>query len=126
MKVEKDFLAGDARQIIRAYEAGSIRVNENLITRSCVITPSAVDSGWRPERFEDLRPEDFTPLVEDRPEVILLGTGGETRIPPQEILAAVLGQGVGLEFMDTCAACRTFNVLVGEERSVMAALLMID
>jgi len=126
MRVEKDFLAGDTRQIIRAYEPGEVRVNEHVITQSFVLTPSTLNTDWRPERFEDLRRDDFDALIAERPELILLGTGAENRIPPQEILAHVLGQGIGLEFMDTGAACRTFNVLVAEERPVVAAILMIE
>ncbi|MDQ2068310.1 Mth938-like domain-containing protein [Natronospira bacteriovora] len=126
MKVEKDFLGDDARLLIRAYGPGEVRVNNDLITQSFILTPFRLDTGWRPEQFNELQPGDFDAMVAERPEVILLGTGARTRIPRQEILAAVLGQGIGLEFMDTGAACRTFNVLVAEERSVMAGLLMIE
>ena len=125
MKLEKDFLAGDARLLIRAYGPGEIRVNHDLITQSCILSPSRLDSDWRPERFEDLEPRDFDVMLAQAPEVILLGTGAETRIPSQKILATVLSQGIGLEFMDTGAACRTFNILVAEDRRVVAALLMI-
>lgn len=126
MKVEKDFLTGDTRQLVRAYEPGAVRVNEDVITQSFILTPEWLDTTWRPERFEDLQASDFDALIERDPELILLGTGRETRIPPQAILAQVMGRGIGLEFMDTGAACRTFNVLVGEERAVIAAMLMIE
>ncbi|MCP1726652.1 uncharacterized protein J2T60_000617 [Natronospira proteinivora] len=126
MRVEKDFLADDTRQIIRGYEPGQVRVNDHVITQSFVLTPTRTDTSWRPERFEDLQTGDFDALIQNQPELILLGTGSENRIPPQEILAHVLGQGIGLEFMDTGAACRTFNVLVAEERPVVAAMLMIE
>lgn len=125
MKLEKDFLGQDARLLIRAYGPGEIRVNDDLITQSCILSSSRVTTEWRPERFEDLDSHDFRDLVAQRPELILLGTGAETRIPSQEIIASVMSQGIGLEFMDTGAACRTFNILVAEERSVLAALLMI-
>jgi uncharacterized protein len=125
MKLEKDFLAGDARLLIRAYGPGEIRVNHDLITQSCILSPSTVDTDWRPECFEDLEPRDFEVMLSQTPEVILLGTGAETRIPSQEILATVLSRGIGLEFMDTGAACRTFNILVAEDRRVVAGLLMI-
>lgn len=126
MKVEKDFLTGETRYLVRAYEPGSVRVNEDVITRSFVLTPDRLETDWRPQRFEDLTVDDFTPLIEMDPELILLGTGRETRVPPHRILAEVMGKGIGLEFMDTGAACRTFNVLVGEERAVVAAMLMIE
>jgi len=126
MRVEKDLLSGDTHYLIRGYEPGQVRVNEHAISQSFVLTPERLNSDWRPERFEDLKVEDFDAMIEQGPELILLGTGAENRIPPQEILAHVLGQGIGLEFMDTGAACRTFNVLVAEERPVMAAILMIE
>jgi uncharacterized protein len=63
-------------------------------------------------------------LIDREPEVILVGTGDRIRFPHPEVYAHVISQGVGIEFMDTGAACRTYNVLLSEDRRVIAAIII--
>ena len=65
-------------------------------------------------------------LVGHKPEVVLLGTGARLRFPPAAVLAPLTRAGIGVEVMDTAAACRTYNILAGDGRRVVAALLMIE
>jgi uncharacterized protein len=74
-------------------------------------------------RFDDLSADDFTFLKELKVEIVLLGTGARQRFPHPRLTAALAQAGIGLEVMDVQAACRTYNILVAEERKVAAALL---
>jgi uncharacterized protein len=109
--------------LIRSYTNGELRVGEQVFHRSCILTPDLVIPEWRPTKVEDLQEEDLQVLFEQKPEVVLLGTGNRLEFPPVKIRGAFARAGVALETMDMGAACRTFNVLVQEERRVCAALL---
>lgn len=114
------------RYHIRAYSAGQIAVNDECLTRSIVISVSQLIRDWPPQRFEDITREHLQLAAELRPEILLLGTGALMRFPPPGLVAELQAAGVGIEVMDTAAACRTFNVLAAERRQVVAALLMIE
>lgn len=123
MRFAEDDSAGGYR--IRAYAAGQITVNDEVITDSLVISSTQLLRDWLPQRFEDLQAEHLQGLIELRPEIVLLGTGAQLRFPAPAMIAALQQQGIGIEVMDTASACRTYNVLVSESRQVIAALLMI-
>lgn len=92
---------------------------------SFVISREELTCDWAPQSYDELRPEHLTTLLAYEPELILLGTGAQLRFPNPDTMARVQQAGVGLEVMDTAAACRTFNILVAEGRNVVAALMMI-
>ncbi|MBD3669265.1 MAG: Xcc1710-like domain-containing protein [Gammaproteobacteria bacterium] len=96
-----------------------------LIDYSIILTPVVMES-WEPERHEQLDAEHFARLLEWEPEVALFGSGRRLRFPAAEVLAPLHRQGVGVEVMDTAAACRTFNILASEGRRVVAAMLMFE
>jgi len=79
---------------------------------------------WAAKPIGQLREADFAKLLAMNPALVVLGTGPTNIIPPRELVFALARRGVGLEFMDTAAAARTFNVLAGEGRSVAAVLYM--
>jgi uncharacterized protein len=110
--------------LIRSYSAGQIRVGEQVIQSSCIITADTVVASWPPTTLDELVVDHLLPLFELRPELVLLGTGAKQRFAPAQIRSAFATRGVGLESMDLGAACRTFNVLVQEERRVAAALFL--
>jgi uncharacterized protein len=109
--------------LIRSYSNGEVHVGDHVLHRSCIVTPDAVIADWRPADVSDLLDSDLEPLLATRPELVLLGTGATQRFPPVSIRGAFAKRGVALETMDLGAACRTFNILVQEERRVCAALL---
>lgn len=116
---------GDSRFIIRSYEQGCIVVNEESFTRSFVITQQELIRDWSPQSFDDLEPDHLHQLTETKPEIVILGTGNQIQFPEPALQAIIMGCGIGLEIMDTAAACRTYNILSAEGRSVTAALIML-
>lgn len=126
MKIEKDILQSGDQYSIRRYGEGHLQINADVITSSCILTRDQLSTEWPPERFEQLDTKHLDALLATEPEVILIGTGRETRLPSPAMMGHVMRLGVGLECMDTGAACRTFNILVGEERRVAAGLFMIE
>lgn len=124
MKIALDVPGGT--HIVRRYGPGEIHVNETPYRTSLLLAPDRILADWPPERFEDLLPDHFAPVIAMAPEVVLLGTGARLRFPAGACLAPFADAQIGVEVMDTGAACRTYNILVGEGRRVVAALLMIE
>jgi uncharacterized protein len=110
--------------VVRSYSAEEIRIGEHSIRSSCVVTADTLISNWPPATLDDLRINHLEPIFELRPELVLLGTGARLRFAPADIRAAFGARGIGVESMDLGAACRTFNILVQEERRVAAALFL--
>jgi uncharacterized protein len=111
---------------VRAYAAGEIRVGETVLRRSCVLSADRLITDWRPQTFAELTLADLDAVLALDPEIVVLGTGSRQRFPEPALLASVYARGVGCEVMDLGAACRTYNVLVSEDRKVVAALLLKD
>jgi uncharacterized protein len=113
-----------APNAIVACSVGEVRLRDRTVAGSVIITGNAVLDGWRPRDAESLQISDFEGLLALRPEVVLLGTGERQRLPRPELYAAFAARGIGLEVMDNRAACRTYNVLLGEHRDVAVALIL--
>jgi uncharacterized protein len=79
---------------------------------------------WPATSVEALAPDHLAAIVEMRPEIVLLGSGAAFRFPEPALLAPLYRAGIGVEVMDTPAACRTYNILMGEGRNVVAALIL--
>jgi uncharacterized protein len=114
----------DAVNMIRSYQAGTITIGQQEISRSVLLSASEC-SDWPPSQFDQLQAEHFISLIDREPEMVILGTGATQRFPHPNVLRPLLEHGIGVEVMDTGAACRTYNVVVAEGRRVIAALLMI-
>jgi len=110
--------------LIRGYSPREIRIGNQRLTASCIVTADTVIAQWDPVSFADLKPEHLESILALAPELVLLGTGPTQKFPPAAIRAAFTSGGMGLEVMDLGAACRTFNILVQEERRVAAALFL--
>ncbi len=109
---------------IQAFEPGLVRINERDFTRNLVLTPTQLLEDWSASMVERLVPADFEALLELQPDILLLGTGTRQIFPPAACYAALLQRRIGIEIMDTAAACRTYNILAAEDRRVAAALLL--
>ena len=107
---------------ITGYGEGYVMVNGERRDTSVVVLPDRTES-WPAARFDELTADDFLFLKQLQVEIILLGTGPRQRFPHPRLTAALAQAGIGLEVMDLQAACRTYNILVAEERKVAAALL---
>ena len=108
---------------ISAYEPGWIEVNGHKYTGSLVISSESGCSTWSVGQFEALNAEYFHELMQFKPELIVFGSGHTLRFPKPIWLAGLMQRGIGVETMDTPAACRTYNILASEGRLVLAALL---
>ncbi len=107
---------------ITGYGEGYVMVNGERRASSVVVLPDRVEQ-WSAATFDALTLEDFAFLKNLGAEIVLLGTGARQRFPHPRLTAALAQAGIGLEVMDVQAACRTYNILVAEERKVAAALL---
>jgi uncharacterized protein len=107
---------------ITGYGEGYVLVNGERRASSVVVLPDRVEQ-WAVKGFDQLSTEDFAFLKNLKAEIVLLGTGPRQRFPHPRLTAELAQAGVGLEVMDLQAACRTYNILVAEERKVAAALL---
>ena len=107
---------------ITGYGEGYVMVNGERRASSVVVLADRIED-WSVAGFDALTTEDFQFLKALEVEIVLLGTGPRQRFPHARLTAALAQAGIGLEVMDVHAACRTFNILVAEERKVAAALL---
>jgi uncharacterized protein len=111
---------------INAYGPGWIEVNGEKFTHSLVVSslPGSSPNVWEVTRFEDLTPADFELLARSGAELVIFGSGQRLRFPQPAWLTSLITMGIGLESMDTAAACRTYNILASEGRKVVVALLL--
>ena len=117
---------GGNANLIRTYGTGQVIVNQNSYNSSLIVLPDRIIPDWPPQHYQELARAHLEILAGLDSEVILLGTGRRLRFPRAELLAPLAAAGIGWEIMDTGAACRTYNILMGEGRKVAAALLMIE
>jgi uncharacterized protein len=117
--------SGAGQHLIRAYAPGVITVNDTAHHRSLIVTPEQV-LDWPPASFDDLLAIHFESIAAMHPEVAILGTGAHLKFPAPPLIRALVEANIGLEVMDTGAACRTYNILMSDGRRVAAALLMIE
>ncbi len=111
-------------QTISGYGPGWIGIDGERLTASVVVGSRGQRQPWNCTRFEDLTPEHFAQLAELDTELIVFGSGARNRFPPPAWLRPRMARRIGLETMDTQAACRIYNILAGEGRNVVAALLL--
>ena len=123
MKIELDINA-EGKNIINAYDDTSITIAGKSYTGSIVVAPDGEVENWGPEHFIDVSEQHFDQFFVLEPEIILFGTGQKLSFPSYDIMTTLATRQIGLEIMDTKAACRAYNFLVGEGREVIAALLM--
>lgn len=108
---------------IRAYSDGEITINDKTISQSVVITADSIQL-WEPRGIDELTAAHVERLGELDPEIVIIGTGRELVFPSLALTAGLQTRGIGVEIMAHDAACRTFNILLEEERRVVAALMM--
>jgi uncharacterized protein len=111
-----------AVNFIRAWEPGRVRIAERWLTGNIIVDAGKIVEAWTSTAPDRITIADLEPALALEPTIIVLGTGTERLLPDVELMADVAARSVGLEIMSTPAACRTFNVLLGEQRRVVAAL----
>ena len=111
-----------AVHFIRAWEPGRVRIADRWVAGNVIVASDRVIEGWTTIEPQRLTIVELEPALALEPTILVLGTGSEQLLPDVELMAAVAARSVGLEIMSTRAACRTCNVLLQEQRRVVAAL----
>lgn len=114
----------DYTYALRAADGHSAKVNDRVLEASFILAPNELIEAWKIGDAGALAPEDLAPLLALKPELVLLGTGERQVFPSAAVMAACLTRGIGIEVMTNAAAARTFNVLAGEGRRVVAGFLL--
>ena len=109
---------------IQSVTTHSIKINNQTYDHSLIISPNKLITNWRPTSLEMLTDEDLLLFLDFKPDIILLGTGQRSIIPPARKLACLLEKQFHIECMNTKAACRTYTILAAENRNVVAGLIL--
>jgi uncharacterized protein len=111
-------------QTVTGYDQSGVEINAKRYDYSVLVMPETPPRPWTVTRFEDLTAEHFEQIALDTPDVVVLGTGERQRFVHPRLIASLSGKQVGVESMDSHAACRTYNILMGEGRKVTLALII--
>ncbi len=122
MKRQSDPLFGT--NTITGYGDGYVEINKTPYTHAVLISSDGAISEWPIKTFEGLEHAHFEEMVALKPELILIGTGIKQHFPKPELLKTLISAKIGFEIMNSQAACRTYNILVGEGRKVLLALIV--
>jgi uncharacterized protein len=114
----------EGQNLVTGYGDGYVSINHERHNRSILVAPDAPVQDWAPQDFETLSAGDLAPVLELKPEIVILGTGQSLRFPPPAVTRVLVDARIGYEIMDTKAACRTYNILMAEGRHVVAAILI--
>ncbi len=114
----------DSSRIVTACRDNEIVIDGVTYTSSLIVTPDSYPAAWPVQTFSSLKLDDLTDLGRFRPDVILLGTGRETKQLPESWVFSLLNQGLLIECMHNRAACGTYNLIVSEERNALLALIL--
>jgi len=122
VKFQPDSLEGV--NTIARHDGGSVWIGNQSYSGSVVVPWSGPVRAWSPADFDALTQAHFDEVLQLQPELVIFGSGARLRFPPPALLRGLIARRVGVESMDSAAACRTYNVLVSEGRTVVAALLL--
>ena len=109
---------------IQSVTRAAILIGGTSYPGPVIVSADRILTGWNPRPITELQLDDFQPALDLDPEVILFGTGTTHHFAGNRLLTTIMSRGVGFEVMATAAACRTYNVLIAEDRRVVAALLL--
>ncbi len=122
MKFAQDQI--DSRYLIEAYEPGRIQVAGQIYTGNLLIMPNRLLQPWELASMENFSRTTLEDFLAHEPDLVLLGTGQRQVFPHPSLFSPLMEAGTGWEVMPTDAACRTYNILLGEDRRVLAALIL--
>ncbi len=115
-----------AYQTITGYDETGVEINAVRHTHSLIVMPEVEPVDWSVQSFDDLTAEDFAPIEATDPDVVILGTGQRQRFIHPRLISALTSRQIGVECMNNQAASRTYNILMGEGRKVVLALIIND
>lgn len=122
MKLHLD--QSQALNTVTAYGDDYLRINDQRFDHSILLMPEGPVEAWPVAEFSQLGQEQFRAMLARKPELVIVGTGQRQRFAHPRLWAELAQARIGVEFMDTGAACRTYNILMAEGRLVLAALLL--
>lgn len=122
MKIEREQAEG--KNLFTGYGPGYVEVNGKRYGASLVVAGDRLVADWPLPSVAEISADHLAAILALKPEIILLGTGATFVFPDRARLAPLYNAGLGVEVMDTPAACRTYNILLGEGRNVVAALIL--
>ena len=122
LKLQSDPHSG--ANTITGYGDGYVEINQTPYKHSVLLSSDGATLEWSAKSFNDLQLSHFSQMVDLKPELILIGTGSRQQFPKPELLKGLISAKIGFEIMDSQAACRTYNILVGEGRKVLLALIV--
>jgi uncharacterized protein len=125
MKIELDSEFSTSNKII-SYSNNSFKLKDTLIKTNFVISKDKLIENWSVDSYQNLATQHLEPFISWQPELIIIGSGKTPSFPNPELIAYVGSKNIGLEIMDTGAACRSYNLLVDEGRDVVACLFLSD
>lgn len=108
---------------IRRLTSAGIQVVDTVHATSLIVGARHLDTDWPVTRLSELNRETITPIIDLKPELVILGCGDTQAFPAPEVMLEFARNGIGLEVMTLEAACRTFNVVMSEDRRAVAALI---
>jgi uncharacterized protein len=111
-------------QTVSGYFEGGVEINGKPFDYSLLVLPESAPRPWPVAKFEELTVEHFEHLLAEQPDVVILGTGERQRFVHPRLAAPLISRQIGVECMDTNAACRTYNILMGEGRKALLALII--
>jgi uncharacterized protein len=111
-------------QTVTGYDAEGVEINAQRFNFSLLVMPETRPRPWQVASFESLTAAHFESIAQDAPDVVILGTGERQRFVHPRLVASLSNQRIGVECMDSHAACRTYNILMGEGRKVTLALII--
>ncbi len=114
----------NGRYPINGYKPNEVMINKTPYHQSVIVSAQTLIENWRPRTIQELIARDWEPVIALEPKIVLLGTGSVLKFPSAEILAPLIEGKIGFEIMDTSAACRTYTILMAEDRHVVAALIL--
>lgn len=118
------FDANPSVNVIRRYSSHELLVGTTVLYRPCIVSATQIIDDWIFQSIQTLTVDELKPILDLEPEVILLGTGSRQIFPPPAVMAFCLARRIALEPMDLGAACRTFNVLMQEDRPAVGAFVI--
>jgi len=111
-------------QTVTGYDETGVEINAQRYNYSLIVLPEIPPRAWDAPTFESITAEHFATIGDDNPDVVILGTGARQRFIHPRLTAALTMRRIGVECMDSQAACRTYNILMGEGRKVTLALVI--
>ncbi len=109
---------------IRGYKPGFIQVNQQTYQHSIIVSATHLVENWAPQTISALTVEHLRIASQLEPAILIIGTGERLQFPTIDLYGELINQHIGVEIMDTSAACRTYNILTAENRNVVAALII--